>query len=61
MVTDKPMAKGPEPLRSVLVLSHVANTVITNTKVINISMTNPWPPVTPGPRVVNPKLQERNE
>ena len=40
MVTDSPIARGPEPLRSFLFLSHVAKTVNTKMKVIISSTPN---------------------
>ena len=54
MVTERPIASGPEPFRSLREPSHVANTVITRTKVINSSIPNPWPAVTPFPSAVIP-------
>ena len=48
------MASGPDPARSLLDLSHVANTVMTRTIVMSSSITNPCMGETPFPRVVIP-------
>ena len=48
IVTDSPIAKGPEPFRSALFESVVANTVNTSTNVIMPSMTTPHAGVTSG-------------
>ena len=53
-VTERPIASGPDPLRSLLLLSTVANTVDRSTNVVRSSTAKPCPLETPGPSVVRP-------
>ena len=53
-MTERPMASGPDPLRSLLLLSTVANTVDKSTNVVRSSTAMPCPLETPGPSVVRP-------
>jgi len=48
MLIDSPMASGPDPLNPDLSESHVAKTVSTRTKVMNVSMPKTCSTDTPG-------------
>ena len=55
-MTARPTARGPDPFRSVLFVSHVANTVKTSTNVIITSTTSPAPGVTSGWSMLTPSV-----